>query len=338
MPLNLASFGEDAPSGADLEYEKVFTDLELAARPGEERQVGSAFVAGQEPDPKRLMERAEAVLEQSHDLRAAVHYCYGAVRVDGYAGLGAATGYIRGCLEQYWDTCHPQLDAEEDNDPTMRVNAVRGLVETATVLRAVRQAPLTRSQAFGRLSLNDMMIAEGELAVPDGTENPPDMARINAAFQDTPHEWLFATLEMLRQILADLDAIDAVFDSRTPGQGPDLSPLVKLVRRSAGRLADLVGEPEPEENAMGADQETGGGGAETRPARSVSGEIRSSRDVEHAIDRIIAYYREYEPSSPIPMILARARRLVGADFLTIVADIAPGGQDSVKMIGGIEDT
>ena len=76
---------------------------------------------------------------------------------------------------------------------------------------------------------------------------------------------------------------------------------------------------------------------EAPPARSAAGEIRSSRDVEHAIDRIIKYYRNHEPSSPVPMILARARRLVGADFMTIVADIAPGGQDTVKMISGIED-
>lgn len=338
MPLNLASFGEASPSGEDLEYEKVFTDLELAARPEEERQIGTTFVAGQEPDPKRLMERAEAVLEQSHDLRAAVYYGYGATRVDGFSGLRAAIGYIRGCLEQYWDTCHPQLEAEDDNDPTMRVNAVRGLVETTTVLRAVRQAPMTQSQAFGRMSLNDLMIAEGELPSAADMENPPDMARLNAAFQDTPHEWLAATLTELRQTLADLDAIDAVFDSRTPGQGPNLAPLMKLLRRAAGRLADVVGEPAPEEVAMDPDHESGGSGAETRPARNVPGEIRSSRDVEHAIDRIVAYYREHEPSSPVPMILTRARRLVGADFMTIVADIAPGGQDSVKMIGGIDDT
>jgi type VI secretion system protein ImpA len=37
------------------------------------------------------------------------------------------------------------------------------------------------------------------------------------------------------------------------------------------------------------------------------------------------------------MILARAKRLVGADFMTIVADMAPGGKDTVKMISGTED-
>lgn len=336
MPLSLVSHGDDAPSGEDLEYEKVFTDLLLAARPEEERQMGDTVVAGQEPDPKRIVERAEAVLEQSHDLRAAVLYACGATRVEGFGGLADATMFMRGCLEQFWDTCHPQLDAEDDNDPTMRVNAVLGLAETGTVLRAVRHAPLTHSQAFGRLSLNDLAIAEGELPAPPDMENPPDTARINAAFQDTPDDQLSATLAQVRAALSDVEAIDAVFDTQIPGQGPDLSPLLKLLRRAAARLAEVVGEPEPEEDEV--PQTEDGAPADARPAaRSAPGEIRSSRDVEQAIDRIITYYREHEPSSPVPMILARAKRLVGADFMTIVADMAPGGQDSVKMISGIED-
>lgn len=338
MPLTLASHGDDAPSGRDLEYEKVFIDLLLAARPEEERQMGATVVAGQEPDPKRLMDRAQAVLDESHDLRAAVLYAYGATRVDGFGALAETTAYMRGCLEQYWETCHPQLDADDDDDPTMRVNAVLGLVETATVLRAVRQAPLTQSQAFGRLSLTDLMIAEGELSAPEGMDNPPDAARINAALQDTPVEHLSGTLGALRSAIDDLEAIDAIFDGRTPGRGPDLSPLRKLLRRAAGRLADVVGVPEPEEDAMGTTPDDAGTPGSGQPARGPSGEIRSSKDVEHAIDRIIAYYRQHEPSSPVPMILARARRLIGADFMTIVADIAPGGQDSVKMIGGLDDT
>ena len=83
--------------------------------------------------------------------------------------------------------------------------------------------------------------------------------------------------------------------------------------------------------------DTSGGAAAAPAARAVAGEITSSHDVEQAIDRIMKYYSRYEPSSPVPMILARAKRLVGADFLTIMADIAPAGQDNVKLIGGIED-
>jgi type VI secretion system protein ImpA len=38
----------------------------------------------------------------------------------------------------------------------------------------------------------------------------------------------------------------------------------------------------------------------------------------------------------VPIILERAKRLVGADFLTIMKDLAPDGLVSVMNIGGIK--
>jgi type VI secretion system protein ImpA len=36
-------------------------------------------------------------------------------------------------------------------------------------------------------------------------------------------------------------------------------------------------------------------------------------------------------------VLQRAKRLVGADFMTIINDLAPLGADNVKVVGGIAD-
>jgi type VI secretion system protein ImpA len=55
------------------------------------------------------------------------------------------------------------------------------------------------------------------------------------------------------------------------------------------------------------------------------------------LDRLISYYAKAEPSSPVPMLLERAKRLVGADFITIVKDMASGGYPNVKTIGGLSD-
>ena len=56
------------------------------------------------------------------------------------------------------------------------------------------------------------------------------------------------------------------------------------------------------------------------------------------LDRIIAYYARSEPSSPVPMLLERAKRMVGADFLTIIKEMAPDGIQNVHLIGGITET
>jgi type VI secretion system protein ImpA len=49
------------------------------------------------------------------------------------------------------------------------------------------------------------------------------------------------------------------------------------------------------------------------------------------------YYARHEPSSPLPILLKRAKRLVGADFMEIINDLAPSGVDNVKLIGGVTE-
>ena len=68
------------------------------------------------------------------------------------------------------------------------------------------------------------------------------------------------------------------------------------------------------------------------------GTVNSQQDVKAALDRIIGYYARSEPSSPIPMLLDRAKRMVGADFLTIIKEMATDGMQQVHLIGGITET
>ena len=64
--------GGDAPSGEDPEYDPAFIELEIKAQHGEERQVGDTIVPGEDPDFKEVAQKAVSVLEQAHDLRAAI--------------------------------------------------------------------------------------------------------------------------------------------------------------------------------------------------------------------------------------------------------------------------
>jgi type VI secretion system protein ImpA len=85
--------------------------------------------------------------------------------------------------------------------------------------------------------------------------------------------------------------------------------------------------------AIGRDGSRGGTGSNGRP--SVPGEIRSPEDVVAAIDRICDYYARLEPSSPVPLLLRRAQRLVGKGFLDIVRDLSPEVVRQIEALGGI---
>ena len=46
------------------------------------------------------------------------------------------------------------------------------------------------------------------------------------------------------------------------------------------------------------------------------------------LDQIIDYYRDHEPSSPVPLLLLRAKRLMDLSFLDLVNDTV--GDDAVR--------
>ena len=340
----LQSKGDDSPSGENLEYDPLFTEMELAGQPGEETQIGDTVTEAEDPDYRELAKTSLAVLEKSHDLRAAIFLADAILHTEGLAGFAEATTYIRGCLEQFWDTCHPELDEDDDNDPTMRINAIQGLSGQpdglggpSPVYRSVRRAPLTDSRSFGRLSLRMIEIAEGMMVAPAGMESIPDTATVSAAFQDTDEAQLTALLEAVKTSEENVRAISAVFDEQTPGQGPELDGLIKLLMQVKRRLADYAGgEVKADDDDASAEPAEAGGGPAAGGGRAVGG-INSPSDVSNALDRIVEYYRRSEPSSPIPIIIERAKRLVNADFLTIMQDMAPQGVDNVHLIGGIDD-
>lgn len=347
----IVSHSDDAPSGENLEYDPAFMSLEIAAQPGEERQIGDQIIPAEDPDHQEVIAQAMDVLGRSHDLRAAVFLAYSYLRTRGFAGFAEVTAYLRGVLEEYWATCHPQLDPDDDDDPTMRVNAIMSLADIRTVLPGIRTTPVTDSRTFGRFSLRDMMIADGDLAAPEDAENLPDRAQIMAAFQDTNPEKVAATRTAVAESLENVRAIIKVFDENAPQHDPKLDDLVKLLRQVLGMFdAAGVGESDGGEDADAGDGASddsddapaaggGGGGGAVRAGGGMAampGAITNQNDVRNTLDRLMQYYSRYEPSSPVPVLLARAKRLVGADFISIIKEMAPEGQDNVYLIAGIK--
>ncbi|MNN97050.1 hypothetical protein D3C81_2161350 [compost metagenome] len=52
------------------------------------------------------------------------------------------------------------------------------------------------------------------------------------------------------------------------------------------------------------------------------------------LDRILAYYARHEPSSPVPVLLTRAKTLVTADFAAIVRNLIPDGLSQFENLRG----
>ena len=56
-----------------------------------------------------------------------------ATRLQGVTGFDLGMQLLTGLLETFWDVIHPELDAEEDDDPTMRLNALSALATITAI-------------------------------------------------------------------------------------------------------------------------------------------------------------------------------------------------------------
>ena len=200
------------------------------------------------------------------------------------------------------------------------------------MLDALRRAVLVDGQAHGRFSLRDVDIAAGQAQPSDG-ETPADEAQINAAFAVTPLEDLTGLQQSVTEALAAVKRIDVKMREEVGTEsGPDLDPLSSHLGRIDRVLrAQLSMRPDG----------TGEAGEETVAAvggAAPVGAIKSRQDAIRALDAVASFFRQNEPSSPIPLIVERAKRLVSKDFLEVLADIAPDAVGSAKAAGGLRDS
>ena len=321
----------DSPCGPDLEYSGVI-ELERLAQGKPERQIGDALLPPEEPDWAAVGRMAADLASQTKDLRVLAKLTQALIRTEGYGGLRDGLALIRGTVERYWDCLYPPIDPD-DGDPTLRVNTLLGLCDSDLTLKPLRDAPLVRSRSLGRFSLRDLAIAAGNLPPPTDRE-PPTTAAIDAAFREVDIEALQGLAAAVRSASEDLRATEAFFLEQVGARAAiGLDPLASVLREADKALTQQIarrgGEPGAEGDlaaTAGGDEEVAGGAA--------SGLVRSREDVVRLLDRICEYYRSREPSSPVPLLLERAKRLAYMDFLSIVQDLAPGGLPEVNTIRG----
>jgi type VI secretion system protein ImpA len=323
------------PSGPNLEYDSDFQTMERARRGKPEQQMGAKTISAEPPDWPQVVDLAQSLLARSRDLRMAVPLTEAMLRTQGFPGLAAGLALIQGLLERQWDTLHPQLDADDDNDPTFRVNSLLDLVSADGLLKVVRESPVVRSKTLGRFGLRDFQIAAGKLKPAAGAPGEPaSQAQIDAAFLDADLEGLQEEATAVSAALDDVTAIDRLLIDKVGSQAPEFKPLVLDLSELRRVLTEKV---TARGGAAGMP-----GGTNDAPAGSPggavvgSGEIRSREDVTRAIDRVCEYYRRHEPSSPLPLLLQRAKRLVSKDFLDIIRDLTPSGVAEAESIGGVE--
>ncbi|WLI89450.1 type VI secretion system protein TssA [Massilia sp. R2A-15] len=325
----------DAPCGPNLEYDPAFLELEQEAQGKPEVQYGATVMARVPPDWKVVRRLAAGLLERSRDLRVIAPMLRAATALEGVAGLASCMQLLARLLEERWDSVHPQLDPDDGMDPLLRINSLAALVDAGTVLREVKEAPLLMLPGLGPFSLRELEIANGEVEPPEGQQKL-SMASVEAAIRDVEPERLAAAGKAMRIALDSAIEIEALLVRRVgSSQALNLEPLTRMLRRGRDFLdaANPAAAPAADAQDGAAPAAASAPGAPARAA-AISGDIGSRDDVLRMLDKICNYYQQHEPSSPVPLLLARAKRLVPKNFFEILEDLAPDGMAQLTAVSG----
>jgi len=330
-----APISEDSPTGDNLEYDSAYIALDSASQGKPEQQFGDTVIAAVEPDWRLVQEQAQSLLARSKDARVAMLLLRASTRLQGIEGFSQCLSLLGGLLERYWDTLHPQLDADDGNDPTMRLNALAPLADERTVLRDLYDAQIGVARGTGALRVRDVAIAHGQLAAPAG-EAAPSPAQIDGALASI-HAQAPERIRTLAALAAQVDGLQALL-SRHTGRGDaiDLAPLRGICNMLAKACAPL--EAGAGTSPAGGHASTIGaiddGGARIDGASGERTEIRSRQEALQVLDRVIHYLQQTEPGNPAPLLIMRAKKLIGVSFMEIMADLAPGAIDTIETVTG----
>jgi type VI secretion system protein ImpA len=330
----LQPLGDAAPSGPDLEYDPRFAELQLMGAGKPERQYGDKLYPAEAPEWGSVQEQALVLAQETRDLRVAVWLTRSAARTHGLGGAAAGLALVHGLLAQRWEDVHPQLDASDNNDATMRLGALGPLTAPEAVLADLRSATLVPVR--GSLSWRELELGLGR-AEAFAEETVPTETGVLQALQGLlqEHDSLRATVA---QLCAASAGICAVLDERLGSDHhADMTPLTRLVDVLKTAVAQVTGseQGDPEGAADGAAHGTAQSLLGTSPAGAIGGLV-SRADVMRQLDRICEWIERHEPTNPAPILIRRAQRLMNKSFMEIMRDLAPDGVAQIENLAGPE--
>lgn len=323
---------EDAPSGENLQYDPAFTELVNLFQFVPQKSPLDEGAPVREPDWRNIGRLADQLRENTRDLRIQVYATLAALNSKGLTEFRDNLELIKILLDEFWDSVHPQLDPEDDNDLTERTNTLEMLNDHSDVVMALEAAQLVEARGIGSFSMHDIEVARGNEA-PKDPESVPDIKLVQEAFNQSEAESVAEKRSAVTQAVELLDDINKVWKEKS-GESEGLT--LDETRQTLDRIFKILEEfsPSADESAAPGEAAAPTGDA---PAPGVSGVIRSRTDVVRVLDRICEYYAAQEPSSPVPLLLRRAQRLVEKSFMEILEDMVPDGVNQARMVSGEKD-
>lgn len=321
----LAPVSDETPAGEDLAYDPERQEIEQAFEGSVSIDTTGATTTAAEVDWRRVVSLIEAQSGRTKDVWLAVYLARAGARMGQLATVEIGVEYLAGLLEKFWDSVHPQL---EEYGFQGRKGPCDSLTTIPDFLAPLDRIMIMEHPRMGRFTVADLKRFAAGAEAEDG------YGMFRAALTETSDADLVAALEAFARIEGAVKRADGVLTGKGEGgEATNFNPTYAALTEVKSAIASFVTSTaiqETEEAAAEAAAEggtdTGGGGAR------LSGQVNTREDVIRALDAIADYYRRREPTSPVVLLLQRAREWVSLDFLGILQDIAPDSLEQVRKV------
>ena len=338
----LGPISEERPCGENLEDTELLASFDAFRLFGQSRPLGAPVEKDEKGTPREkripkppespewveIRDKALEALARSKDLRLLATLGTALLRTDGVPAFSDTLNVAAHWLDTFWSQAYPLVD----EDAVLRRNALNCFADPMAVVDALRRVPLVRSRQHGTLSLRSVDIATHQLA-PEKEEAQVDEKQVTAAFGSMP----IAELAHLHESVANAGAALKKIDTKMrDAAGTEATPSFEALTAQFARMgqvlrAQLASHPDSAAAGMaGVDPEGLGDGL------SAGGAVTSRQEAIRALDAVADFFKRTEPSSPIPMLVGRAKRLVSKDFLEVLADVAPDAVAQARAAGGLK--
>jgi len=330
------------PCGEDISYDPSFLGLDSIFQSSGNDILGQEKVK-QEPKWSEICEQCKTLLKRSKNLRVMVYLTFALLKKEGIAGFRDGLSIICDSLQRFWDSLYPKLDPEEGYDPIERVNIFMsfangvGPQEILNFPRRILEIPLCHSPQIGSFSFRDVQMAKGTLIVPaEEQKKSIPLSVIEAAMKDTSSAHLKSTTDAITSSIQYLRSISDSFAAHSRnGQTPNLEFCENLLKEIQQFIHHCQGVESSDQKEVRLESEKSAGSSGSANVQ-LSDEISSSQQAILHIDRLRRYFEKYEPSSPVTLLLYRAKKLISKTFVEIIEDMCPGSISDVEKISGIK--
>ncbi len=315
------------PCGMELDYDPDYLALERSLSGQPERQYGDTIIPAEAPDWPKAMADAQKLLKRSKDFRLTAILARSLARTRGIAGALEGIRLNLEMARRYWDKAYPALDFDGEHDPVPRGNALATLTAHDGLLGDLRTAEISTRQ-LGMLSLGTIeRIQSGRESDTNKSLRREQLMQLIAEESNTGN----TSLRELQQLRDAADELDKLCQERLgPDASPDFLPLLGLIDQALPQhpQANFSAPAAMDKNIVAASAEA------PLSATPLPHGANSRADVIRMLDAACAYLEQTEPANPAPLLIRRARQLIGQDFLSILRELAPDGLPQATLIAG----